>query len=166
MNNKGFTMVELLATIALIAVIMLIFMPTIGNLISDFQENDKVDMLQKSAIMAAKEYVTDGNYSGLSGTNLSIAISDLQKNKYLDYDEYYDGDIIKVTYDVTAKKFTNYEYKEGDIIEKTDIRTEKETLEGNPCEEDSGSVTFEKVEDYTFYFICSNGKRIYKYIEK
>lgn len=122
MNRKGFTLVELLATIALIAVLMLLFMPTIGNLVSEFQNEDKVEMLKNSAIMAAKEYVTDGNSvdgisSCSSGTKKgNITIQTLIDSKYLDANiRDYDGTNgtevgtkVNVTYDCVAKKFTDY----------------------------------------------------------
>ena len=125
MNRKGFTLVELLATIALIAVLMLLFMPTIGNLVSEFQNKDKVEMLKNSAIMSAKEYVTDGyGISDIDCTSdpkvetVMIEIQDLINDKYLDalFTEYYDkdnnikiGNKVEVTYSCDAKKFTDYE---------------------------------------------------------
>ena len=121
MNRKGFTLVELLATIALIAVLMLLFMPTIGNLVSEFQNKDKVEMLKNSAIMAAKEYVTDGyGISNIKCPDTYVAyieINGLINDKYLDatMDDYNGnkgakvGKKVKVTYDCVAKKFTDYE---------------------------------------------------------
>ena len=162
MNRKGFTLVELLATIALIAVLMLLFMPTIGNLVSEFQNKDKVEMLKNSAIMAAKEYVTDGNYSELSSNKLTINISDLQKNKYLEYDEFYDGDSIVVNYDDVAKKFIDYIYTPNGS-DKPKIKICKETLEASDSE--SSPFTCDNV-NYQIIFTKNSNKITYHYIEK
>lgn len=125
MNNKGFSLVELLAVLVLIATILLIFTPNISNIISDFRENKQTEMLEKSAISAAKEYVVDGLadtsqincYSSPPVTVFYIIIyddnnstNDLVSQKYLDADNHYKDKKVKVTYDCNNKKFTNYEF--------------------------------------------------------
>lgn len=123
MDNKGFTLVELLAVIALIAVLLLIFTPNISNMINKFRNEDKVDILKKSAIRAAKEYVADSVAEG------KITVADIKCNnkiyievneklingKYLENKEkelndLYKNGKIEVTYDSDNKKFTDYKF--------------------------------------------------------
>lgn len=118
MDNKGFTLVELLAVIALIAVLLLIFTPNISNMINKFRNEDKVEILKNSAISAAKEYVADGNIN--SKINLSLCpnieivinVSELIDNNYLNNDDdgFYTDKTITVTYDCNNKKFTEYKF--------------------------------------------------------
>lgn len=124
MNKKGFSLVELLAVIAVIGLLLVITIPNMVELVGNFKNKDRIEMLKNSAISAAKEYVVDGNsVVGISictsGTQEGeILIQDLINNKYLDavYTEYYDdennikiGNKVKVTYSCDAKKFTDYE---------------------------------------------------------
>lgn len=118
-RRKGFTLVELLAVIVIVAVILLIFIPNIANIVSKFQNNDKVEMLQKSAISAAKDYVSD-NYNSLliscanETADINISVNTLINNKYLDNNDDYKGTHkVVVTYDCSKRKFTKYEYKEN-----------------------------------------------------
>lgn len=120
MNNKGFSLIELLAVIAILAIILLIFTPSITKMIDNFRNDDKTEILKSSAISAAKEYVVDGNVNSkinLSScsptTKITINIQDLIEEKYLEISEdetvdYYNGKTITVTYDCVNKKFIEY----------------------------------------------------------
>lgn len=122
MNNKGFSLVELLAVIALLAIILLLFTPNITKMIDKFKDEDKMEILKSSAIAAAKEFVADGmadtseincNINPISNTFEIKVVDDLVNNKYLNDDEdgNYDGKKITVTYDCSSKKFTKYDFK-------------------------------------------------------
>ena len=122
MNNKGFSLVELLAVIALLAIILLIFTPNITKMIDKFRDEDKVEILKNNAISAAKEYVVDGLAEGkITATdiqcnnNIYIEVkNDLIDNKYLEDKEskkwYKEQHQIEVVYDSDNKKFIDYKY--------------------------------------------------------
>ena len=61
MNNKGFTLIELIITIALLAVISIISFVSINGVIEDNRVRN-CENLRKSIISAAKEYVSDNRY--------------------------------------------------------------------------------------------------------
>ena len=122
MNNKGFSVIELLSVIAIIAIILLIFTPSVINIIDDFKNKKNIEMLEKSAISAAKEYVADGNadykvkteLSGVCSSDVEIEIDiqgdgdSLVSKKYLSYNDHYKDKTITITYDCNNKKFINY----------------------------------------------------------
>lgn len=60
-NNKGFTLVEILAVIAILGILATITIPTVGTLIETNKENS-MDNLKKSIISAAKIYISDNRY--------------------------------------------------------------------------------------------------------
>ena len=114
MNNKGFSLVELLAVIALLAILLLMFTPSISKIINEFKSKDQINILKNSAISAAKEYVVDG---GVKATDIKDGIVDIEvktkliNNKYLENNSWYtDAHKIRVTYDTNNKKFTEYKY--------------------------------------------------------
>lgn len=75
MNNKGFTLIELIATIALLGIIAVISFVSISGVIKKSKVNDCENLVMniKSAV---KEYVSDNRYS--SGFDVSnIKVSDL-----------------------------------------------------------------------------------------
>lgn len=118
MNNKGFSLIELLAVIVVLGLIMSISIPSISNLVGSFRKNEQIEMLKKSAISAAKDYVMDGNIndsinfsSCLSTTDIDIEVEDLI-DEYLDANEYYNDKTITIKYDCENKKFIDYQFNE------------------------------------------------------
>lgn len=79
MNNKGFTLVELVATIALLSVITIISFVSISGVLEKNKKSDceKIVMTIKNA---AKEYVSDNRYGTVS---TSITAKYLVDNNYL-----------------------------------------------------------------------------------
>ena len=122
MNNKGFSLVELLAVIAILAIILLIFTPSITKIIDKFRNEDQVEILKNSAIRAAKEYVADSVAEGkitvadIKCNKIYIEVNEkLIKGKYLENNEkelndLYKNGQIEVTYDSDNKKFTDYKF--------------------------------------------------------
>ena len=60
-DNKGFTLVEVLAVIVILGVLMAIMIPNVGNIIQK-NKSDSYDSLKKSLVAAAKVYISDNRY--------------------------------------------------------------------------------------------------------
>ena len=114
MNNKGFTLVELLVSVALLAMISLIITPTIMGVIKD----NKIESCKKlfsSAEQAAKVYVSDNRYGSIPG---SITAAELKSKGYLTnstINQLTKTDIssnitVTITFNTTTKKY-KYETK-------------------------------------------------------
>ena len=82
MNNKGFTLIELIITIALLAVISIISFVSINGVIEDNRVRN-CENLGKSIISAAKEYVSDNRYSFTNNNDQIIDANDLISDNYL-----------------------------------------------------------------------------------
>ena len=87
MNNKGFTLIELIITIALLAVISIISFVSINGVIEK-NRIENCENLRKSIISAAKEYVSDNRYDslfvdGVSGMKVNITAQILINNNNL-----------------------------------------------------------------------------------
>ncbi len=116
MKNKGFTLVELLAVIALLGIIAIIAFPYVQNSITDSKENTYEEQV-RTIEYAAKRWATD-NSSELSQTNPTYkSVTFLQQNGYLTSNsEILDprdntemNGCVKITYDKEYKQY-NYEY--------------------------------------------------------
>ena len=64
MNKKGFTIVELLVTVALLAIISIISVISITSFINKNKENN-YEILKNTILEASKEYVTDNRYGNI-----------------------------------------------------------------------------------------------------
>lgn len=75
LNNKGFTLVEVLAVIVILGVLATITVPAVSTVIEQNKENS-YENLQKSIIAAAKIYISDNKYEitlgGSCGTERPI----------------------------------------------------------------------------------------------
>lgn len=125
MNDKGFTLVELILVVAIIALLSLIFTPNVLYLINK-NNTDTYNDTVESVISATKIYVSNNRYDlGITCTdnkknitlNELILSGDLSKlpvnpckNSSLDFDV---NDIVEVSYDCNKKK---YDYKFRDKI--------------------------------------------------
>lgn len=67
MNEKGFTMVELLVTILLLSIITTISVISITSFVNKNRENN-YEILERSVIEGCKEYVIDNRYGVISTT--------------------------------------------------------------------------------------------------
>lgn len=73
MNNRGFTLIELIVTIALLAIISTISVSVIGNIRSKHNVNTYYELLD-NVVSAAKLYVTDNRYN-LSSISGGVSVS-------------------------------------------------------------------------------------------
>ena len=62
LNNRGFTLVEVLAVIVILSILMAIMVPNVGKILEKNKENNYAD-LEKSIISAAKIDVSDNRYN-------------------------------------------------------------------------------------------------------
>lgn len=79
-EQKGLTLIELLAVIVILAIIAAIAIPAIGNII----ENSRVGAIKSDAtnvLAAADLYFTDGNTPTTPGT---VTLAELKAGNYLD----------------------------------------------------------------------------------
>ena len=119
MKNKGFTLVELLGTIVILAIIAAIAFPAVLGLLNNSQ-NETDEAMQNFAISAARDYVNDNMDSypkaleGQTKTYSNIKIKTLLDDGYIDSNTINSNkncemlnDEIKVTSD--SQKY-NYEY--------------------------------------------------------
>jgi len=91
MNKKGFTLVELLGVIVLLAIVIVIAVPSvagINGLIKDNMREKKVEIIEEAAILLGQDVkgsimASDKKYNGYACK--SITISELVPN-YLDRD--------------------------------------------------------------------------------
>jgi len=61
-NRKGFTLIEVIMTVAILGLITLIVVPSVNGLINKNNE-DSYENLKNSFIAAAKTYVADNRYN-------------------------------------------------------------------------------------------------------
>lgn len=115
LNNKGFTLIELIITIALLSVISIISFVSINEVIEK-NKIENCENLKKSIISAAKDYVSDNRYNFLDSNDKNIDVDDLIGGSYLNgkivnpfnNEEINNADNVKITIelndDYTAKK--------------------------------------------------------------
>ena len=89
MNNKGFTLIELIVTIALLAIIAIISFVSINGVVNQSKVNN-CESLKMNIKTAAKEYVSDNRYKNtFDSDNDKIEIIDVElltDNHYLSED--------------------------------------------------------------------------------
>ena len=145
MNNRGFTLIELIVTIALLALISTISVSVIGNIRGKHNVNAYYELL-KNVESAAKLYVTDNRYNlnsvGIdikcpNNNTFTISLQQLVDSGYLTTDnneiKNFDGNTltlsenkVTVTYDCTKKNFTYKIDKNEPICAKSKDDTERQ----------------------------------------
>lgn len=102
-KEEGFTLVELLAVLAILALIVGIAIPMIGGVVKSSEEkaNDaQVELIVNAAQLRAAE-------TGVSlNSTQTIKIDDLVKANYLEYDEGNEGKTLTITKDATSGVLT------------------------------------------------------------
>ncbi|MBQ6495004.1 MAG: type II secretion system protein [Bacilli bacterium] len=85
LNNKGFSLVEVLAVVVILGVLAVVMVPAVTNIINQNKE-DNLNNLKKSILSAAKTYISDNRYnitldnSTCDSTNTSRGISKIGDN--------------------------------------------------------------------------------------
>lgn len=155
MNKKGFTLVEVILTIAIMALLLIILIPNIFSLISKNKESS-CNSLRDNIISAAKMYVTENKYN-LEFTcpeeeEKVITLETLIDNGYLELDNtntiknpatdevLYSSDIkgivtVSVIYNCTNKEFS--------------YNVEGISCVDSNCEAEAQTPTINKINEYT-----------------
>lgn len=109
MNKKGFTLMELLAVIVILALLAIVAYPNVARLINNAKNN--VEEIQYSALLkVAQTYVS--KHAATLGDNETICISDLKKDGLLEdktivdpkTDEEYNG-CFQITWDTENNQY-------------------------------------------------------------
>ena len=82
MDNRGFTLVELIATISLLAIISIVSFVSINEVVKQRKIND-CENIVSNIKSAAKEYASDKRYDMFSNVNLHLTGDMLISNNYL-----------------------------------------------------------------------------------
>lgn len=121
MNNKGFTLLEVILVVAILGVITLIIVPSVSSLLNK-NKSEQYENLKKSIISAAKMYVSDNRYDlGINCTN-NIYQFTIELNKLVDASDLSSpvidprdkseielSNVVNITYNCSNKSFS-YEY--------------------------------------------------------
>ncbi len=129
--NKGFTLVELLAVLAIMSLVIIITAPAyngISNTIKENSYNSKISMMEKSTKTFVNKYHKDKVYDGENNKTLCLSIPYLISKNVFAEDEKDSGKItnpkggnfegyLEATYDIEEKeiitKFKEYEEGKG-----------------------------------------------------
>ena len=88
MNKKGFTLVELVATIVILGVILTIAVPSYNSYIEKSKES-KCNADKRAILDAAKTYVTQSIYKNTTiASSISVAVLRTQYGLSAEYDKY------------------------------------------------------------------------------
>lgn len=112
LNNRGFTLVELLAVLVILITIMAIALPSISSSLE--RSKEKQNESRKKVLMSAAElYVTDHKNS-INSSSCCIGLDVLVSENYVDKDATLDADGNLFNGFVQYNKGANtYEFKNG-----------------------------------------------------
>lgn len=112
MNKKGFTLIELIGTITILAIIMAIAIPNVISITRKNKNQTYINDARKMVTLAKYEFESNANITRPNGTPSGCVVIQL---KNLDQSELqkgpesgtYDGDesFVKIIYDTTKKTY-------------------------------------------------------------
>ena len=79
LNNKGFTLVEILAVIVILGILTAITIPTVTTIIEK-NTQDNIKNLEKTIISAAKMYISDNRYEIKLDSNTTCSNTITERN--------------------------------------------------------------------------------------
>lgn len=91
MKNKGFTLVELIATLIVLSIVALIVVPNIYENIKEAKNGIKITQLE-SIVDSAKEWAADHITELSIEKDTYVFLKDLQSGGYIDYNLYKNAD--------------------------------------------------------------------------
>lgn len=91
MKNKGFTLVELIATLIVLSLVALIVVPNINENINEAKKGIKITQLE-SIVDCAKEWAADHITELSFEEDTYVFLKDLQSGGYIDYNLYKNTD--------------------------------------------------------------------------
>ena len=110
MNNKGFTLIELIGVIVLIAIVGIVASLSIGNYTS-YGFSTINDQLDKQLVLSAKMYYTDNKVELRKLGNKIISYEALKSSGYITNDMVdYDGNSCDKSYVVVYMEDNKYKY--------------------------------------------------------
>lgn len=110
MNNKGFTLIELIGVIVLIAIVGIVASLSIGNYTS-YGFSTINDQLDKQLVLSAKMYYTDNKVELRKLGNKIISYETLKSSGYITNDMVdYDGNFCDKSYVVVYMEDNKYKY--------------------------------------------------------
>lgn len=91
MRNKGFTLIELIATLIILSIVAIIVVPNIYENMKEAKSGIKITQLE-SIIDSAKEWAADHITELSTEKDTYVFLKDLQNGGYIDYDLYKNTD--------------------------------------------------------------------------
>ncbi len=83
MNNKGFTLVELIGIVVILSLVFLVTYPNFVSL-SKTEDNKKYELMVKDLCLAGESYIYAEGMTITSGSTINVSINDLVINGYVD----------------------------------------------------------------------------------
>lgn len=121
LNNKGYTLIEILAVVAILGMVIAIMIPNVTKLIDRNEQNNK-EQLNKSIISAAKLYITDYKYKITLDTTSGICSNTITTLNIKSIDDSNEE----------LNTLTNSQIKISTLIEEGNLKTDKEGNIYNP----------------------------------
>lgn len=121
LNNKGFTLVELLAVLVILITILVIAIPSITSSVERNKEqmlNKKYDLIEAAAESYVNLYKNNINYTSFKAGTCGISLEDIKSVGLLTEDDLLDSNNQKINglvwYNTTSKKYVFSSEKTGE----------------------------------------------------
>ena len=118
-NNKGFTLIELVAVLAILIAILLLALPGVASSYERRKEkinNEKIESIKSAGQIYASIYKKDIDYSGFLKGECGISIQMLLDNDLITKDELMDSENKKYLYENFEKTTVIYIKDNGSYV--------------------------------------------------